>query len=65
VVDVYHSNGKFSLIKQEDKPAKFEKGDLVLVRAMKIIAGKGLSVQIDETNFGFIEICEITDEICG
>ena len=44
VVDVYHSNGKFSLIKSEEKAVKYEKGDFVLVRAMKIIAGKGLSV---------------------
>jgi len=32
---------------------------------VKAVNGKGITVQINENTFGFIEICEITDDIIG
>lgn len=57
----YLGNGLFSLI--EDDKKKFQKGDLVTVRYVKNMGGRGITVQLDTNQFGFIEVCEITDEI--
>lgn len=37
----------------------------MLVRYVKTVPGKGIAVQVSEKIFGFIDICEITDEILG
>lgn len=42
-----------------------EKGDLVVVRFVKVIKGRGITVQVEDGVFGFIEIAEITDEVIG
>ena len=36
-----------------------------MVRAVKPVPGKGLTVQLSQKQFGFIELCELTDEIVG
>lgn len=38
---------------------------MVTARYVKHIKGRGVTVQISESIFGFIEACEITDEISG
>lgn len=45
--------------------SKPQKGDKVLVRFVKAVNGKGITVQLDDKTFGFIEICEITDDVVG
>lgn len=42
-----------------------KRGDLVTARYVKHIKGRGVTVQIADNIFGFIEACEITDEISG
>ena len=37
----------------------------MLVRFVKAVNGKGITVQLDDKTFGFIEICEITDDVVG
>lgn len=49
--------------KQEEKKSK--KGDLFVVRLVKAINGKGITVQLTPTLYGFIELCEITDDLVG
>lgn len=43
----------------------YKKGELVTARYVGIVKGRGVTVQIGENSFGFVEICEITDEISG
>jgi predicted RNA-binding protein with RPS1 domain len=38
---------------------------LVVARFVKAIKGRGITVQVNEDTFGFIEIVEITDDITG
>jgi len=38
---------------------------MVTARYVKHIKGRGVTVQISDSIFGFIEQCEITDEISG
>jgi hypothetical protein len=51
------------------KTKSFKKGDLLTVRFVKYIIGKGLSVQLalarNDHQYGFIPICELSDEIKG
>ena len=49
----------------EKKSLKCQKGDLVIARFVKHVRGRGVTVQVGKDLFGFIEICEITDEISG
>lgn len=68
-VDVrYIGNGRFSMLLDEDK-SDLEIGKLVTARFIKVVPGKGISVQISSQKgsevYGFIEVCEITDEIVG
>ncbi len=37
----------------------------MVARFVKAVNGKGITVQISEKTFGFIEIVEISDEIIG
>lgn len=62
---IYIGKGQFSLISQETKEKQKKKGDLVTARYVKHNKGRGVTVQISEAVFGFIEACEITDEITG
>ena len=41
------------------------KGDLVVARLVKGVNGKGITVQISQNQFGFIEMAEITDDLVG
>jgi len=38
---------------------------MVIARYVNFIAGRGVTVQLNDNVFGFIEMCEITDEISG
>ena len=38
---------------------------MVTVRYVKPVKGKGVTVQIDSDTYGFIEMCEVTDEVSG
>jgi len=61
----YLGGGNFSLI--EKTKLSLTKGSLVIARFVKHVLGKGVTVQIshnkEQHQFGFIPICEITDEI--
>ena len=43
----------------------YKKGELIAARFVKIVKGRGVTVQIGVDQFAFIEICEITDDITG
>ena len=72
-VEVTHiGNNEFSLLsnngdvaKKTKKSSKYQKGDLVITRYVKHVRGRGVTVQVGDGLFGFIEMCEITDEISG
>lgn len=66
-VKVFYSKGDFSLIEtdKKDKNKKLQKGDLSIVRFVKAVQGKGITVQLSQQTFGFIPICEVTDDIVG
>ena len=49
----------------EEGAAKLAKGDLFVVRLVKGVHGKGVTIQLDAKTFGFIELCEITDDLVG
>ena len=34
-------------------------------RYVRVVKGKGVTVQLDESTYGFIEMCEITDQLAG
>ena len=38
---------------------------MVITRYVKHVRGRGVTVQVGDGLFGFIEMCEITDEISG
>jgi len=65
----YLGRGQFSLLtnsaEQPDKSKQRKRGDLVTARYVKHIKGRGVTVQISDGLFGFIEACEITDDISG
>jgi hypothetical protein len=41
------------------------KGDVRVVRYVKGVTGKGVTVQITPNLYGFIEMAEITDDLIG
>jgi len=62
----YLGNDQFSLLPTAWKKKDVKKGDLVTVRFVKNISGKGVTVQVahnKQNQFGFVPICEITDEV--
>ena len=61
----YTGKGQFSLLDKQNKKGALKKGDLVVARYVKHIGGRGVTVQLPGNQFGFIELCEITDEISG
>jgi len=63
----YVGRGQFSLLEKPITKNKsgHKKGELVTARYVKHVAGRGVTVQISDGIFGFIEMCEITDEISG
>lgn len=67
-VKVYFtSTGDFTMLKPQegDNKQKVNKGDLAVVRLVKGTSGKGVTVQITPSQFGFIELSEITDDLVG
>ena len=62
-------NGEFSLLPSPAVAAaqanKLTKGDLFVARLVKGVNGKGITVQVTPTQFGFIEMAEITDDLVG
>jgi len=66
VIEVSYNDGRFSVNGSSDlntKSKNFSKGDLVIVRFVKTVRGRGLSVQLSAHKFAMIELCEITDEV--
>lgn len=63
----YAGRGQFSLLEKliTKNKSGYKKGELVTARYVKHVAGRGVTVQISDGIFGFIEMCEITDEISG
>ena len=59
-------NGKF-VYKATDSASfakkSYEKGDLAVVRFVKVVKGYGVTVQLDSKTFGVIELSELTDDI--
>ena len=70
-ISLTYLNGKF--ICQDESasqaggatPGKksYERGDLVVVRFVKVVQGYGVTVQLDSKTFGVIELSELTDDI--
>ena len=62
----YIGKGQFSLLeKKTGAKDEHKRGDLVTARYVKHLKGRGVTVQIGDDQYGFIEACEITDEISG
>ena len=63
-IPLIYSNGKF-IYKNESSDSKktFERGDLAVVRFVKVVPGYGVTVQLDSKTFGVIELSELTDDI--
>ena len=67
----YLGNTNFSLVAKpsEVKSKGFKKGDLVTVRYVAYIPGKGVQVQLtlakSDHQFGFVPLCELSDSIVG
>lgn len=61
----YLGNGQFSLLEKLPKQKDYKKGDLLTARFVKHVPGKGVTVQTGhkDNQFGFIPLCEITDEV--
>ena len=53
----------YSLTKFKDDLEEPKVNDLVSLRVLKRINGKGLVVELPNSKSGFIDICEVTDEI--
>jgi hypothetical protein len=45
--------------------SKYTKGELVVARFVNVVKGRGVTVQIGDNTYAFIEICEITDDLTG
>jgi hypothetical protein len=45
------------------KKGGIEEGQLSMARVVKILPGKGATVQLDSKTFAFLDICEISDEL--
>ena len=58
-------NGQFSMQDNTADQKTFKRGQLVIARYVKLVKGRGITVQINSSTFGFIEVCEITDDISG
>ncbi len=66
-IKVYYNSAtsEFSITKPVNEKSKLSKGDLAVVRLVKGLNGKGVTVQISKSQFGFIEMAEITDDLVG
>jgi len=53
----------FSLSPIDNNNESFLVNNLVAVRVLKKIPGKGLIVELDRDRSGFVDLCEITDEV--
>lgn len=62
---IYIGNGQFSLCDKAkgEKKINAVKGGLFTVRFVKFVNGKGVTVQYSQDQFGFVPICEITDDL--
>lgn len=61
----YESTGQFSVTNKKTTDKKASNGDLTVARLVKGVNGKGITVQTAPTQFGFIEMAEITDDLVG
>ena len=65
-IPLTYMNGKF-VYKATDSASfakkSYEKGDLAVVRFVKVVKGYGVTVQLDSKTFGVIELSELTDDI--
>lgn len=60
----YLEKNQFSLLKNTGKQNR-KRGDLVTVRYVNSVKGKGMTVQIDSKTYGFLEMSEVTDQFVG
>jgi hypothetical protein len=65
----YIGNGNFSLLEKPMPKVSLSKGSLITARFVKHVVGKGVTVQLshnqEQNQFGFLPICEITDDLAG
>lgn len=65
MMTVYHRQGQFSTQLHDASMKQLKRGDLCIARYIKIQPGYGVTVQMNRTQFGIIEMCELSDEIQG
>jgi predicted RNA-binding protein with RPS1 domain len=65
MITVYHRQGQFSTQLHDVSMKQLKRGDLCIARYVKIQPGYGVTVQMNRTQFGVIEMCELSDEIMG
>lgn len=63
-IEVVYKNGSFFAVKSTGEKAP-KKGDLCVARYVKVSPGYGVTVQLNSTTFGVIELCELSDDIAG
>lgn len=63
-LDLTYKNGQFCLPGTASERS-FKKGDLCVARYVKVQPGYGVTVQLNSSTFGVIEICELSDDIAG
>ena len=63
-IDVVYKSGQFYSQKSAAERIP-KKGDLCVARYVKVSPGYGVTVQLNSTTFGVIEICELSDDIAG
>lgn len=61
----YLGNGQFSMLEKAEDKKMFKRGEMLTARYVKLVKGRGVTVQVTADTFGFIEVSEITDDISG
>jgi len=62
-IPLTYTNGKFVCAGATAGNKAYEKGQLAVVRFVKVVKGYGVTVQIDSKTFGVIELSELSDDI--
>ena len=63
-IEVVYKNGQFFSVKSSGEKVP-KKGDLCVARYVKVSPGYGVTVQLNSTTFGVIDLCELSDDIAG
>lgn len=53
------------MLETVEEQKTFKRGQIIAARYVKLIKGRGVTVQVNSKTFGFIEVSEITDDISG